>query len=99
MPQYAMFVKNEDGGVSYLTTSILPLREIMPQYGILVKIGGGGYKLSDQSTLLLREFMVHYGIFVLNGVGGHKLSDHIFSASSRNYAPLWYICHDFGWEL
>ena len=96
MPQYAIFVKNEDGGVSYLTTSILPLREIMPHYGIFVKIGGGGYKLSDNSTLPLREFMVNYGIFVLIGVGGYKLSDHIFSASSRNYAPLRNICHDCG---
>ena len=99
MSQYAIFVKNGDGGVSYLTTSFLSLREIMPHYGIFVKIGGGGYKLSDNSTLPLREFMSHYGIFFLIGVGGHKLSDHFFSTSSRKYAPLWYICHDFGCGL
>ena len=99
MPQYAIFVKNGDGGVSYLTTSLPPLREIMPHYGIFGKIGGGGYKLSDNSTLPLREFMSHYGIFVLIVVGGHKLSDHFFSASLRNYAPLWYICKDWRWGL
>ena len=35
------------GASSCLTTSILPLREIMPHYDIFVMIGGGGYKLSD----------------------------------------------------
>ena len=70
MPQYAIFVKNGDGGISYLTTSILPPREIMLHYGIFVKIGAGGYKLSD----------------------------HFYSAPSRIYVPLWYICLDWGWR-
>ena len=55
------------------------------------------------STLPLREFIPQYGIFVKNGDGGtyikikgwgYKLSDQFFSAPLRNYAPLWYICHD-----
>ena len=96
MPQFAIFLKNGDGGVSYLTTYILPLREIMPHYGIFVKIGDGAISYLINSTLPLREFMVNYEIFVLIGVGGHKLSGHIFSASSRNYASLRYICHDCG---
>ena len=40
--------------------------------------------------------MPHYGIFVMIGDGGYKLSDHFYSAPLRNYAPLWYICHDWG---
>ena len=99
MLQYGIFVKNGDGGINHLTTFILHLRKIMPHYGIFFMIGDVGLKLSDNSTLPLREFMSHYGIFVLIVVAGHKLSDHFFSASLRNYAPLWYICKDWGWWL
>ena len=35
------------GVLSYLTTSILPLRVFMPHDGLFVRIGGGGIKLSD----------------------------------------------------
>ena len=47
MPQYGIFVKNGDGGISHLTTFILHLREIMPLYGIFFMIGDVGFKLSD----------------------------------------------------
>ena len=57
------------GGISYLTTSILWLLEIMPHCGIFVMIGGGRIKLSDQ----------------------------FYSAPSRIYSPIWYICQEWGW--
>ena len=51
------------------------------------------------SILLLREIMPHYGIFVMIRGGGYKLSEHFYSAPSRNYAPILYICHDWGWGI
>ena len=47
MTNYGILIKNGDGGISYLTTSIQPLREIIPHNGLFIKIGVGGYKLSD----------------------------------------------------
>ena len=41
--------------------------------------------------------MPHDGLFVMIGGGDIKLADHFYSASSRNYAPLCYICDDWGW--
>ena len=99
MPQYAIFVKNGDGGVSYLSTSILSHCEFMPHYGVFVMKGGLDISYLTTSILPLRETMPHYGIFVMIGGGSYKLSNQFYSAPSRNYAPLWYICHDWGWEL
>ena len=48
MPHYGIFFMIGGGGISYLVTSILPLREINPHYGIFVMIRGWGCKLSDQ---------------------------------------------------
>ena len=69
MHQYGIFVKNGDGGISYLTNSILRLREFMPPFGIFLMNGNGVYKLSDQFYSALRVIMPHYGIFVMIGVG------------------------------
>ena len=84
------------GGISYLTTSILRLLEIMPHCGIFVMIGEGGRGYPTTSILPLCEIMPRYGIFVMIGDGGYKLLDHLYSVLSRNYAPLWYVCHDWG---
>ena len=46
MPHDVFFSYLGVGALSFLTTSILPLREIMPHCGIFVMIGGGGYNLS-----------------------------------------------------
>ena len=48
MPHYGVFVMKGGLDISYLTTSILPLREIIPHYGIFVMIGGGRIYFSDQ---------------------------------------------------
>ena len=99
MPHYGIFFKNGDEGISYLTTSILPPREFMPQYGIFVKNGDGGISHLTTFILPLREFMPHYGIFSIIGDVGFKLSDPFYSTPLRNYAPLWYFCHDWGCGL
>ena len=84
-------------GISYLTTSILPLRKFMPHYGTFVKIKGvGAIRYLTIFFLFLCGIMPHYGIFVMIGGGGYKLLDHLYSALSRNYAPLWYVCYDWG---
>ena len=87
------------GVIGYLTTSILPLREIMPHYGIFVMMGVGVLSYLTTSILLLRKIMPHYCIIVMIGGGGYKLSENFYSAPSQNYAPLWYICHDLGCGL
>ena len=99
MPQNGIFVKNGDGGIGYLTTSILPLQEIMPHYGIFVMIGVGALSCLTTSILTLRKIVPRCGILVRNVDGAYMLSDHFYSAPSGNYAPLWYICHDSGWGL
>ena len=71
MPHYCIFGLIGVGAINYLTTSILPLREIIP----------------------------HYGIFVMIGAGRIKFSHQFYSAPSRDYAPLWYICHNWWWGL
>ena len=72
------------GASSCLTTSILPLCEIMPHYDIFVMIGVRAINYLTTSILPLRKIMPHYGIFVMVGGGGYKLSDHFYSAPSRN---------------
>ena len=99
IPQNGIFVKNGDGGIGYLTTSILPLQEIMPHYGIFVMIGVGALSCLTTSILTLRKIVPHCGILVRNVDGAYMLSDQFYSAPSGNYAPLWYICHDSGWGL
>ena len=85
------------GVLSYLTTSILPLRVFMHQFGIFVKNGDGGYKLSDQFySANSRNYAPLWYLDVI-GVGGYRLSDHYYSAPPRIYAPIWYICREWGW--
>ena len=99
MPHYGIFVMIGVRAISYLTTSILPLSLSMPHFVIFVMIGDGGYKLSDHFYSALRKIMPHSGIFVIIGGWGYKLSDHFYSAHCRNYAPIWYVCHDWGGAL
>ena len=47
MPLYGIFAMLGGGAISYLATSILPLREFMPHDGLFVMIGGGDIKLGD----------------------------------------------------
>ena len=99
MPHYGIFVMNACGGINNLTTSIVPLSEIMSQYGIFVMNGLGVLSYLTTSILPLPDILPNYGIFVMIGGGRIKLSDQFYSAPSRNYAPLWYICHDWWWGL
>ena len=101
MPQYAIFVKNGDGGISYLTTSILPLRQIMPHYGIFVMIVGGCYKLSDLFYSAPSRVYAPIWYICQEWGWGYKSSDHFHSDPSRIYAPLWYffIIGDVGFKL
>ena len=66
---------------------------------MFVMIGVGALSCLTTSILPLRKIVPHYGILVRNGDGGYSLSDHFYSAPSRKYAPLWYICHDGGGAL
>ena len=43
--------------------------------------------------------MPHDGLFERIGGGGIKLSDHFYSAPSRVYASIWYICQEWGWGV
>ena len=87
------------GVIGNLTTSILPLRKTVPHYGIIVMIGVGALSYLTTSILPLRKIMPHYCIIVMIRGGSYKLSDNFYSAPSRNYVPLRYICHDCGWGL
>ena len=75
------------------------LRENIPHYSIFVMIGVGASSYLTNSILPLREIMPHDGLFVMIGGGDIKLADHFYSAPSRNYAPLCYICDDWGWGI
>ena len=43
--------------------------------------------------------MPHCGIFDMIGVEGYKVSDHFYSAPPQIYAPIWYICQEWGWGI
>ena len=55
MPQYGISVKNGDGGISYLTTSILPLRKFKPKYAIYFENADVVLGYLTTSILPLRE--------------------------------------------
>ena len=60
---------------------------------------GWGNKLSDDFYSALLKIIPHYSIVVMIGGERIKLSEQFCSAPSRNYAPWWYICHDWWWGL
>ena len=85
------------GAISYLATSILPLREVMPHDGLFVMIEAGGNKSSDPFySAPSRNYAPLWYLDVI-GVGGYRLSDHFYSAPPRIYALIWYICREWGW--
>ena len=66
------FCQGGDGGKGYLTTSYLPLCEIMLRYGIFVMIGVGELSYLTTSILPFRKIKPHYGIFVMTEGRAYK---------------------------